>query len=60
MKIRDLNNVIDKDIPIWLNENGYSDRYENYSEFRNNSDVHGNDAIRYITVDSNGEFTIEI
>ena len=60
MRIRDLANVIDMDMPIWVNQGGYSDRYENYRELIIESDTLGDDEIKYITVDGTGEFTIEI
>ena len=60
MKLIDVINIIDIDIPFWVNENDMCYYYENVADFNL---VLGNDLekrVKYITLDSNKELTIEI
>lgn len=58
MKIRNLNDCIDQDVPIWINHNDTATYFRNYAEMR--SEILGNEIINYITIDSDGIITIEI
>lgn len=61
MKVRDLNGVIDMEMPIWVNYGeDFAEKYDNYAEMRRITNILGDDEIKYITVDGEGVLTVEI
>ena len=56
MTLYEVARAVDPNLPLWINEDGYSDRYENIAEaLEYNKDL----EVKYITLDGEGELTIE-
>jgi len=61
MLVRDLNNVVDKTMPIWVNYGEYfAEKFDTYAEMREKTHVMGDDEVKYITVGADGVLTIEV
>ena len=58
MTINELRLVIDHDLPVWINNGSWCDRYESFDELLEN--IPGRKKIMYITIDGTGELTLEI
>lgn len=59
IELYDLREIIDKSMPVWVNRNGFSDRYDNYTSAIING-RYGNEPVVYITVNADGELVIEL
>ena len=57
MKLYDLLDALDTNLPVWINYNGDADRFDNKFDVYK---VYGNSAVWYITQDAEGIITIEL
>lgn len=60
MKLINVINILDIDIPFWVNENDYCYYYENAADFTRDPVNDPYSRVKYVTLDGNKELTIEI
>lgn len=59
MIILDIERVIDPTIPVWINNEGYAERYDTIGQTIDKG-CYGGYKVLYVTVDGEGELTIEV
>lgn len=60
MKLIDVINILDIDMPFWVNERDMCYYYENVADFNEDPANDPEKRVKYITLDGNKELTIEI
>lgn len=58
IRLEDIIHVMDKSLPVIINENGISDYYENVNEI--DVELYNCDLIEYITQNAESEIVIEL
>lgn len=59
MSVFDIEKVTDPTIPVWINNEGYAEKYDAIGQAIDKG-CYGEYRVLYVTVDGEGELTIEV